>query len=290
MLTVGDQRTRPTRGATEATVFGPFFVDDSPEIPIGGDIAEGAQGRAVLGRGHGHRHRRHPVPGARIEVWEADDDGFYDVQHAEAPSGPRPPQRRRRAATRFWSVAPAPLPDPRRRPRRRPARGGRPQPVPARAHPFHGHRAGPATLVTHVFVAGDPYLDSDAVFGVKASLILDFAEQPPAGPATGTPGPGRDRCDVALAPTRPDDLATVRRARRMSEHSTTDVLVVGSGPAGAAAALFLATLRRRPHRDHQVPLDGEHAARAHHQPADDGDPARPRHRGRHRSPTARRSA
>jgi hydroxyquinol 1,2-dioxygenase len=46
--------------ATESTVFGPFFVDDAPEIPLGGDIANGATGHAVLGHRHGHRHRRHP--------------------------------------------------------------------------------------------------------------------------------------------------------------------------------------------------------------------------------------
>ena len=67
--------------ATEATVFGPFFVEDAPEIPIGGDIAGGASGQPCWAEGTVTDTAGNPVPGARIEVWEADDDGFYDVQY-----------------------------------------------------------------------------------------------------------------------------------------------------------------------------------------------------------------
>jgi hydroxyquinol 1,2-dioxygenase len=57
-----------------------------------------------------------------------------------------------------------------------------------------GHR----TLITHVFAAGDPHLDSDAVFGVKESLVVEFAEHPP-----GTAPDGRE-LDVSWTSTEFD--------------------------------------------------------------------------------------
>ena len=42
-------------------------------------------------------------------------------------------------------------------------------------------------MVTHVFVRGDPYLDSDAVFGVKDSLIVDFTHHESGVAPDGTP-------------------------------------------------------------------------------------------------------
>ncbi len=70
-------------GATESTVFGPFFVDDAPEIPLGGDIAQGASGTACYVSGRVLSVSGEPIEGARIEVWEADDDGYYDVQYPD---------------------------------------------------------------------------------------------------------------------------------------------------------------------------------------------------------------
>ena len=68
--------------ATESTVFGPFFVDGAPEVPLGGDIARGAQGTPCWVTGTVRSTNGTPLPGARIDVWEADEDGFYDVQYA----------------------------------------------------------------------------------------------------------------------------------------------------------------------------------------------------------------
>jgi hydroxyquinol 1,2-dioxygenase len=72
----------PANGdATEATVFGPFFVDDAPEIQYGEDIAGGAHGQPSWIEGTVRNTRGEAIPDARIEVWEADEDGFYDVQY-----------------------------------------------------------------------------------------------------------------------------------------------------------------------------------------------------------------
>lgn len=156
------------KNATEATVFGPFFVDDAPEIPIGGDISGGASGEPSWIVGTVKDTDGNPIPNARIEVWEADDDGFYDVQYADGRIAGRSPIRA--AHLHFMVTAP-------------------------------GYR----TLVTHIFVLDDPQLDiGDAVFGVKESLMKVF-EHHPAG--TPTPdgraldGPwSQARFDIVLAP------------------------------------------------------------------------------------------
>ena len=75
--------------ATEATVFGPFFVDGSPEISSGGDIANGAAGEPCWVQGSVRNTSGEPVAGALIEVWEADADGFYDVQYGDKRTAAR---------------------------------------------------------------------------------------------------------------------------------------------------------------------------------------------------------
>ena len=171
--------------ATESTVFGPFFVADAPEVPLGGDIAAGAKGTPCWVTGTVRSTDGTPLPGARIDVWEADEDGFYDVQYRDIEQGGDRTAGRGwlRAGDggeyRFWSVRPSPYPIPDDGPvgALLTATGRGPM-RPAHLHvkvEAPGHR----TLVTHIFVAGDPYLDRDAVFGVKDSLVVDFAEHDP---------------------------------------------------------------------------------------------------------------
>lgn len=193
--------------ATEATVFGPFFVEDAPEIPIGGDIAGGASGQPCWVEGTVTDTAGNPVPGARIEVWEADDDGFYDVQYTDGRVAGRAHLRSDDDGRyAFWGLTPTPYPIPHDGPvGQLLEKVGR---SPVRAAHLHFMVTAPQlrTLVTHIFVTGDPQLEiGDSVFGVKDSLIKDFVEQP-----AGTPGPdGRDlgdqtwaraRFDIVLAP------------------------------------------------------------------------------------------
>jgi len=101
------------RNATEATVFGPFFVEGSPEIQLGGDIAAGAPGEPCWVEGTVTDASGKPVPHALIEVWEADQDGLYDVQY----SGGRVAARGHlysdaEGRYRFWAVTPTPYPIP----------------------------------------------------------------------------------------------------------------------------------------------------------------------------------
>lgn len=198
---------RSYAGATEATVFGPFFVEDSPEIPLGGDLAGSAPGQPCWVEGTVTDTEGAPVPGARIEVWECDEDGFYDVQHADGRvAGRAHLHSDADGRYRFWGLTPVPYPIPHDGPVGRMLDAAGRSPVRAAHLHFMVTAAGLRTLVTHIFVEGDPQLAiGDCVFGVKDSLVKRFEQQDP-----GTPTPdGRElgdrtwaRCrfDVVLAP------------------------------------------------------------------------------------------
>ena len=187
MLTVAINAPAST-GATESTVFGPFFVEDAPEVPLGGDIARGAKGSPCYVSGTVRSADGTPLPGARIEVWEADEDGFYDVQYDDDRSAGRAWQRAGADGEyRFWSVLPAPYPIPYDGPVGDLLRAADRSPMrPAHLH-YKVDAPGHRTLITHIFVAGDKYLASDAVFGVKNSLIVDATEHPAGTAPDGSP-------------------------------------------------------------------------------------------------------
>ncbi|MER6462734.1 dioxygenase [Streptomyces sp. NPDC001228] len=192
--------------ATEATVFGPFFVEDSPEIAQGGDLAFGAAGEPCWVEGTVTDDAGEPVAGARIEVWEADEDGFYDTQYGDDRTAARAHLfSDSEGRYRFWGLTPTPYPIPHDGPvGGLLAATGR---SPMRASHLHFMVSAPArrTLVTHIFVRGDELLDRDSVFGVKESLVKDFVAQPagmptPDGRDLGGRSWSRVRFDIVLAP------------------------------------------------------------------------------------------
>ncbi len=182
MLTIGINAPAAA-GATESTVVGPFFVAGAPETLLGGDIGNGAQGQPCYVSGTVTDTAGNPIAGARIDVWQSDEDGFYDVQYPDGRTAARGWLRTAPdGGYRFWSVLPAPYPIPDDGPVGDLLKAaGRGPMRPAHLH-FKVDVPGYRPLVTHIFVAGDPYLDRDAVFGVKESLIVEFTEHPP-GPA-----------------------------------------------------------------------------------------------------------
>jgi len=190
--------------ATEATVVGPFFVEDAPLIELGGDIAGGATGQPCWVEGAVRDADGNPVSGARIEVWEADEDGFYDVQYDDGRTAGRAHLfSDADGGFRFWAVTPTPYPIPYDGPvGQMLAATGR---SPMRAAHLHFMVTAPRmrTLVTHIFVRGDELLSSDSVFGVKESLVRDFVEQSgdtPDGRDLGGQTWSRTRFDIVLAP------------------------------------------------------------------------------------------
>ena len=82
MLVVALNHAKPP-GATEATVFGPFHVDDAPAAEQGADIAGGAPGTPLFVDARVLDLQGRPIAGAEVDVWQADDDGLYDVQQPE---------------------------------------------------------------------------------------------------------------------------------------------------------------------------------------------------------------
>lgn len=183
--------------ATEATVFGPFFVEDAPLIELGDDMAFGAVGEPCYVFGNVAGTDGEPVPGARIEVWEADDDGFYDVQYSDGRTSARAHLfADEHGDFRFWGLFPTPYPIPNDGPVGAMLEAAGRSPVRASHLHFMVTAPGYRTLVTHIFVHGDKQLEiGDSVFGVKESLIKTFTHHP-AG--TSTPD-GHDIGDVKWA-------------------------------------------------------------------------------------------
>lgn len=207
-IAVNNEAVAGALPATEATVFGPFFVEDAPEIPNGGDIAGGAHGQPCWVEGTVTDTDGNPVPGARIEVWEADDEGFYDVQYTDGRIAGRAHLfADDQGRYEFWALTPTPYPIPHDGPVGKMLEATVRSPVRASHLHFMVTAPGLRTLVTHIFVAGDPQIAiGDSVFGVKGSLIKEFHTQP-----AGTPTPdgrtidgdwARTRFDIALAPAQ----------------------------------------------------------------------------------------
>lgn len=180
-------------GATETTVLGPFHVANAPELPHGADIARGEAGERLYVEGSVLSADGNPLANALVDVWQADDDGYYDVQRPDLDEATLRARFRTDAMGRFsfWSIMPryypipddGPVGDMLKATARHPNR-------PAHVH-FMIAADGYETLITHVFSADSPYLDSDAVFGVKNSLIADFLHETPGGAPDGSPGPWR---------------------------------------------------------------------------------------------------
>jgi len=177
---------RQPAGATETTVLGPFYVQNPPVKAMGADITAGLRGTPLHVTGTVKSADGHVLGGATVDVWQSDDDGFYDVQkESDDPS-----LRARFIVDNdgrfdFWTIAPkfypipydGPVGDMLKATARHPYR-------PAHIH-FMIAQPGYDTLVTHLFDDNDPYLDSDAVFGVKQSLIVHLEDG--KGPAPGRP-------------------------------------------------------------------------------------------------------
>ncbi|ACL55780.1 intradiol ring-cleavage dioxygenase [Methylobacterium nodulans] len=177
-------------GATETTVLGPFYVKAAPLMPNGSDISGGLTGEPLLVRGSVASADGTPLADATVDVWHADDEGFYDVQRLDKLGNlAGRAQFRTDAAGRFsfWTIMPkwypipddGPVGDMLKATARHPNR-------PAHMH-FMIAADGHETLITHVFSAESPWLDSDAVFGVKTSLIAEFSSHEP-----GTAPDGRE--------------------------------------------------------------------------------------------------
>jgi hydroxyquinol 1,2-dioxygenase len=176
MLTVALNNQKPA-GATESTVFGPFHVAHAPRFPNGADIAQGAPGQPLYVSARIRGLDGTPVAQATVDVWQADEEGLYDVQRAGGAVQARGVLTSdAQGGIHFKTVLPVAYPIPTDGPvgKMLMATGRHPW-RPAHIH-FMIQAPGYETLITHVFRDGDKYLDSDVVFGVRSSLIGNFVQ------------------------------------------------------------------------------------------------------------------
>jgi protocatechuate 3,4-dioxygenase beta subunit len=167
---------------TESTVLGPFFVEGAPKLPLGASIAKpGTPGEPCAVSGTITDLKGKPVAGATIDVWEGGADGLYDVQKPDGTNLRAQFRSDAGGRFRFKCITPVSYPVPHDGPvgQMLVACGRHPM-RPGHLH-FTIEAPGFEKLVTHLFVKGDKYLGSDAVFGVKESLIVNFGKKNAAG-------------------------------------------------------------------------------------------------------------
>ena len=167
---------RKPPGVTEYTILGPFHRTDAPELPLSGNLAGDLPGEPVIVSGRVLTPDGSPIPDAALDVWQSDAEGFYDLQrpnldgtalrgifHADA-----------RGQFTFRTIKPSfyPIPDDGPVGRMLIALGRHPY-RPAHIH-FIVSAESYRTVTTELFVEGDPYISSDAVFGVRDSLVVPF--------------------------------------------------------------------------------------------------------------------
>jgi len=164
-------------GASESTVLGPFHVPDAPELPMGSNICLDGKGDPMLIKGRIVGTDGKPIAGVKIDVWQTNDDGFYDVQQ----KGIQPDFNLRGVfrtgedgTYHFWGAKPRFYPIPDDGPvGQLLGKLGRHPYRPAHLH-YILEADGFETLITHIFDPDDEYIHSDAVFGVKESLLAKF--------------------------------------------------------------------------------------------------------------------
>ena len=193
MLVDAINHQRPS-GSTENTVLGPFHVADAPHYPLGTDISLDGNGEPMLVTGQVVDIDGHPISGALLDVWQANDDGFYDVQQKDIQpewnlrgvfeSGPD-------GAFWFRTTKPRWYPIPNDGPVGEMLEGLDRHPNrPAHIH-FIVSAPGYDAAVTHIFDPDCPFLSEDAVFGVKTSLIasIESIDDPAKANRLGLPNP-----------------------------------------------------------------------------------------------------
>lgn len=167
---------RAQEHVTESTIFGPYYRAGAPELPMGASISQDGRGEPAVVSGRVLSSDGTPIPNDLLDVWETDENGLYEQQDPEQPDMNLRGKFRSDSQGHYCFVGIKPVSYP------IPDDGPVGQLLLAVGrHPFrpaHIHllvsAQGFVPVTTHLFVNGDPYLDSDAVFGTKDSLVVDF--------------------------------------------------------------------------------------------------------------------
>lgn len=178
MLVDAINHRRPA-AATPNTILGPFYVEGAPHYENGANICLDHKGEPTLVRGRVLDIEGNPIAGATLDVWQTNDDGFYDVQQ----KGEQPEYNLRGVFTsdaegRYWfqTVKPRFYPIPDDGPVGKLLRSLDRHPNRAAHMHFIVTAPGYDQVITHIFTPDCPYLKEDTVFGVKEDLVADFNE------------------------------------------------------------------------------------------------------------------
>ncbi|KAI1472436.1 dioxygenase [Daldinia caldariorum] len=162
--------------STEGSVLGPFHTHDAPTLANGSNMASDPEGVPLLCICTVRDTAGRPVPDVKIDIWETDSSGHYDVQHSDRGEPSERCVMVSDSEGRFWfkGIRPVSYPIPHDGPvGKLLERLGRHCWRPAHLH-FMFEKEGWDHLITALYARGDPYETSDAVFGVKQSLLVDF--------------------------------------------------------------------------------------------------------------------
>jgi protocatechuate 3,4-dioxygenase beta subunit len=168
--------------STDTSLLGPFFRENAPKLPLGAQIVANPTAPEIVLWGRVTDGAGTPIPGAEIQVWQTNEHGLYDLQ-ANDPS-----VMDMRAAFNadangryyFRTVRPLgysiPMDGPVGTLVHAQARHG--------FRPSHIHMMvtapGHRELVTALYFGDDDHIDSDTVFGVSRSLVVQAAPDPAA--------------------------------------------------------------------------------------------------------------
>src|ERR1700722_13334533 len=178
------ESTNAPDGATEPTVLGPFYLPGAPHKEPGESIGRPQDGEPTLIRGRVTDTDGVPISGAKLDIWQCASNGLYDIQDPDQPPFNLRGVFGTGADGRYLLRAVRPV--------------GYPVPVDGpvgdvfrlsgrhhwRAAHVHAIVSAPGhqSVTTHIFDAANEYLDTDAVFGVRGSLIQEFRPASPADP------------------------------------------------------------------------------------------------------------
>ncbi|KAF2097918.1 cathecol 1,2-dioxygenase [Rhizodiscina lignyota] len=167
--------------STEGTVLGPFHTHEAHIESHGSTISHDPDGEPCLVVCTVKDTTGQPIPDVKIDVWETDSKGFYDVQYSErdGPDGRAILNTDDKGTFHFKAIVPVPYPIPHDGPvgkllkmlKRHPYR-------PSHMH-FMFEKPDYDHLITALYLRHDPYETSDAVFGVKETLIVELGTVSP---------------------------------------------------------------------------------------------------------------
>jgi hydroxyquinol 1,2-dioxygenase len=167
--------------ATPATVLGPFHIEGSPELEYGADMSQGLPGTPLVLHGTVKDLDGNPVPGAVLDLWQADNEGLYESQHADVDEARLRAKYTTREDGSYCVRTVAPLGY--TIPMDGPVGELISQTEISHFRPAHVHFLlnvpGYEPLITHLFEEGADYLDTDVVFGVKEQLVVHYEKRQP---------------------------------------------------------------------------------------------------------------